>query len=47
MAINQEAAQVVFQNLGFRTEALLSGFVKKENGLTEDLVIMSHDFGKL
>ena len=47
MAISQEAAQVVFQNLGFRTEALLSGFVKNENGLTEDLVIMSRDFGQL
>src|SRR5271166_381031 len=47
MAISQEAAQVVFQNLGFRTEALLSGFVKNENGLTEDLVIMSHDFREL
>ena len=45
MATSQEAAQVVFQNLGFHTEALLSGFVKNENGLTEDLVIMSHDFG--
>lgn len=46
MAISQEAAQVVFQNLGFRTEALLSGFVKNENGLTDDLVIMSRDFGQ-
>ena len=47
MAISQEAAQVVFQNLGFRTEALLPGFVKNENGSTESLVIMSHDFGEL
>jgi ribosomal protein S18 acetylase RimI-like enzyme len=47
MALSQEAAQVVFQNLGFRTEALLSDFVKNENGLTEDLVIMSRDFGAL
>lgn len=47
MAISQEAAQVVFQNLGFRTEALLSDFVKNENGLTKSLVIMSHDFGEL
>ena len=46
MAASQEAAQVVFQNLGFRTEALLSDFVKNENGLTEALVIMSYDFGK-
>ena len=47
MASSQEAAQVVFQNLGFHTEALLSGFVKNENGLIEDLVIMSHDSGEL
>jgi len=47
MASSQEAAQVVFQNLGFHTEALLSGFVKNDNGLTEDLVIMSHDSGQL
>jgi ribosomal protein S18 acetylase RimI-like enzyme len=47
MAVSQKAAQVVFQNLGFRSEALLSGFVKNENGSTESLVIMSHDFGVL
>ncbi len=46
MAASQEAGQVVFQNLGFHTEALLSDFVKNENGLTEALVVMSHDFGK-
>ena len=44
MALSQEAAQVVFKNLGFRTEALLSDFVKNENGLTDGLVIMSRDF---
>jgi ribosomal protein S18 acetylase RimI-like enzyme len=47
MALSQEAAQVVFQNLGFRTEALLSDFVKNENGLTDGLVIMSRDFREL
>ncbi len=45
MAVSQEAAQVVFQNLGFRTEALLSDFVRNENGLTDALVIMSYDSG--
>ena len=44
MAVSQEAAQNVFKSLGFRTEALLSDFVTNENGLTEDLVIMSHNF---
>ena len=47
MAVSQEAAQNVFKSLGFRTEALLSDFVTNENGLTEDLVIMSHDSGEL
>jgi ribosomal protein S18 acetylase RimI-like enzyme len=46
MASSQEAAQKVFHKLGFHTEALLSDFVKNENGLTEDLVIMSYDAGK-
>ncbi len=47
MAVSQEAAQSVFKSLGFHTEAILADFVKNENGLTEDLVIMSHDFGEL
>jgi ribosomal protein S18 acetylase RimI-like enzyme len=47
MAAGQEAAQSVFHSLGFHTEALLSDFVKNENGLTEDLVIMSYDAGQL
>ncbi len=46
MAISQDAAQHLLTKLGFRTEALLSDFVKNENGLTETLVIMSHDSGK-
>jgi RimJ/RimL family protein N-acetyltransferase len=46
MAASQEAAQSVLQRLGFRTEALLSDFVKSENGRTEDLVIMSYDAGE-
>ncbi|MGP6156415.1 MAG: N-acetyltransferase family protein [Vulcanimicrobiaceae bacterium] len=47
MAATQEAAQSVFQNVGFHAEALLSDFVKNEDGLTEDLVIMSYDAGEL
>jgi ribosomal protein S18 acetylase RimI-like enzyme len=46
MAIGQEAAQHLLKSLGFRTEALLSDFVKNENGLTDTLVIMSHDSGE-
>ena len=47
MASGQVAALKVFYSLGFRTQALLSGCVMNENGLTEDLVIMSHDSGEL
>ncbi len=36
-------APKLFYSLGFRTEALLSGFVRNEHGLTESLVIMSYD----
>ena len=43
MAISQEAAQNVLKKLGFRTEALLSDFVRNDNDLTESLVIMSYD----
>ncbi len=46
MAISQDAAQHMFMRLGFRTEALLSDFVKNENGLTDALVIMSYDSGE-
>ena len=46
MAISQDAAQHMFMRLGFRTEALLSDFVKNENGLTDALVIMSYDAGE-
>ena len=46
MAISQDAAQHLFKSFGFRTEALLSDFVKNENGLTDTLVIMSHDSGE-
>jgi ribosomal protein S18 acetylase RimI-like enzyme len=47
MASSQDSAQKVFHRLGFHTEARLSGFVKNQDGLTEDLVIMSYDAGEL
>ncbi len=46
MAVSQEAAQNILKSLGFRTEALLSDFVRNDNDLTESLVIMSRDFGE-
>lgn len=46
MAAGQMASQNVFESLGFHAEAVLSDFVKNEDGLTEDLVVMSYDAGK-
>jgi L-amino acid N-acyltransferase YncA len=46
MAAGQTASQNVFESLGFHAEAVLSDFVKNEDGLTEDLVMMSYDAGK-
>ena len=46
MAAGQMASQNVFESLGFRAEAVMSDFVKNEDGLTEDLVMMSYDAGK-
>ena len=43
MASGQLAALKLFYSLGFRTQAILTGCVKNENGSTENLVIMSHD----
>ena len=46
MAVSQEAAQNILKSLGFRTEALLSDFVRNDIDLTESLAIMSRDFGE-
>jgi L-amino acid N-acyltransferase YncA len=46
MAAKQIASQNVFESLGFRAEAVLSDFVKNEDGLTEDLVMMSYEAGE-
>jgi ribosomal protein S18 acetylase RimI-like enzyme len=43
MAFSQDAAQKILKKLGFRTEALLSDFVRNDHNLTESLVIMSYD----
>ncbi len=43
MASGQMGALKLFYSLGFRTQAILTGCVKNENGVTENLVIMSHD----
>ena len=46
MASGQLGALKLFYSLGFRTQAILTGCVKNENGVAEDLVIMSRDFGE-
>ena len=46
MASGQMGALKLFFSLGFRTQAILTGCVKNENGVAEDLVIMSCDFGE-
>lgn len=43
MAVEQKGAQQVFEKLGFRAEALLTDFVMDRNGVTHDLIVMTHD----
>jgi hypothetical protein len=46
MTADQEAASVVFETLGFRTEALLRDHVKDREGRKLDLLIMAHDVAR-
>jgi RimJ/RimL family protein N-acetyltransferase len=43
MLLNQERAMAVFEEIGFKTEALLHDHVKDPSGNKHDLLIMSHD----
>lgn len=43
MTTNQARAIAVFEDLGFRPEALLRGQVADRSGAVHDLVILSHD----
>jgi RimJ/RimL family protein N-acetyltransferase len=43
MTIDQEAAVNVFEELGFKTEAMLRDHVKGRDGKKHDLLILSHD----
>ncbi len=43
MTADQEAAIQVFEDLGFRPEALLKNHVRDQDGSLHDLVILSHD----
>ena len=42
MTLDQKGAMKTFEGLGFRPEALLRDHVKDANGVTHDLVTMSH-----
>jgi len=43
MTLDQRAAVAVFEELGFRAEALLAGHVADRDGRLHDLVLLSHD----
>jgi RimJ/RimL family protein N-acetyltransferase len=43
MTVDQDAATKVFEEMGFRTEALLKDHVKDRDGVKHDIIILSHD----
>ncbi|HWQ33995.1 MAG TPA: GNAT family N-acetyltransferase [Blastocatellia bacterium] len=43
MAVEQKGARQVFEKLGFHAEALLTDFVMDREGVTHDLIVMTHD----
>jgi ribosomal protein S18 acetylase RimI-like enzyme len=43
MTVDQSAAIGVFEELGFRAEALLKNHVKDRDGKSHDLALLSHD----
>ena len=43
MTLDQDKAITVFEEMGFKTEALLRDHVKDRSGDKHDLLILSHD----
>jgi L-amino acid N-acyltransferase YncA len=43
MTLDQDAAMEVFQDMGFKPEAMLKEHVEDREGERHDLVILSHD----
>lgn len=43
MTLDQEAAMAVFEELGFRKEAMFRDHVKDADGIKHDLIVMAHD----
>ena len=46
MTVDQRGAITVFEDMGFRAEALLRDHVKDRSGNKHDIVILSHDVAK-
>lgn len=47
MTVDQSAAIAVFEELGFRAEALLRNHVKGRDGVAHDLALLSHDVAEV
>jgi RimJ/RimL family protein N-acetyltransferase len=47
MTVDQDSAIKVFEEMGFRTEALLKDHVKDRDGIKHDIIILSHDVDRL
>jgi len=47
MTSDQEAAMAVFEDMGFRTEALFKDHVKDHQGEKHDIIMLSHDVEQL
>jgi RimJ/RimL family protein N-acetyltransferase len=47
MTLDQQGAIGVFESLGFRSEGLLREHVQDRDGKRHDIVILSHDVGKV
>lgn len=47
MTVDQAAAIAVFEELGFRAEALLRQHVKDRDGVAHDLALLSHDVAEV
>ncbi|MFU8815462.1 MAG: GNAT family N-acetyltransferase [Pseudomonadales bacterium] len=47
MTVDQTKASAVFEEMGFRPEALLKDHVKDPDGVKHDLLVLSHDVARL
>lgn len=47
MTVDQKAAIAIFEELGFRGEALLRDHVRDRDGTTHDIVVLSHNIDRV